>query len=95
MAYRISYDAEKQSKKTLSPFRCLVLTACFFACFLWLVSSFWPEGQELLRQLLIPGDPDITLEAAEVIAQELGSGFSMTDAARNFCLAVLEHGYSG
>lgn len=95
MAYCILYDDKNQPKKTLSAFRRLVLTVCFFACFLWLVSSFWPEGQELLRRLLIPGDPDGTLHAAEVFAQEIGSSFPLSDAARNFCLAILDHGYSG
>ena len=93
--YHIIYEAEKRKKGKGSGLRRLFLTTGFFLCFLWLVGTFWPDGQDLMKQLLIPGDPDITLEAAEVFAQEVGSGFAMADAARNFCLAVLNHGYTG
>ena len=93
--YHIIYETEKRKKGKCSGLRRLFLTACFFLCFLWLVGTFWPDGQDLMKQLLIPGTPDITLEAAEVFAQEVGSGFSVTDAAWNFCLAVMSHGYSG
>lgn len=93
--YHIIYECEQRKQGKGSGFRRLILTGCFFLCFLCLVASCWPDGYDLLKQLLIPGDPDITLEAAEVFAQEVGSGFSFRDAARNFCLAVLNHGYSG
>lgn len=95
MGYRITYGMEAGRKESDRGGRRFFLTAVFFLCFLWMVSVFWPEGRELLKILLIPGDPDETLRAAEVFAQELGSGFSLTDAAQNFCIAVLEHGYSG
>ena len=95
MGYRIIYGKNAERKEPGRGVRRFLLTGCFFLCFLWMVSVFWPEGRELLKILLIPGDPEETMRAAEVFAQELGSGFSITDAARNFCVAVLEHGYSG
>jgi len=95
MAFRITYGVEKEQKQNKGRSRCFFLTAGFFLCFLWSVARFWPEGRELLRTLLIPGDPEVTMEAAEVFAQELGCGYSLADAARNFCLSVLGNGYSG
>lgn len=95
VAYRIVYHDETEgccSKKGRNRF---FLTACFFLLFLLLVSVFYPQGREILRILLIPGDPDVTLHAAEVFAQELGNGYSMADAAKNFCITVLNHGYPG
>ena len=68
-------------------FRAL-MTASFFVCFLWAVSRFWPEGRELLKLLLIPGDPDVTLDAAEVFAQDLGSGKHLTEAWHRFTSVV-------
>lgn len=95
MGYRIIYDEKNEKKTNFSGIRRSILTAGFFLCFLWGVSVFWPEGRELLKVLLIPGDPETTLQAAEVFAQELESGFSLADAAQNFCMAVLDHGHPG
>jgi hypothetical protein len=60
----------------------------FFVCFLWTVSRFWPEGRELLKLLLIPGDPDATLEAAAAFAQDLSSGEHLTAAWSRFASVV-------
>lgn len=94
MDYRVIYGSECSCKRNVGSFRRFFLTTGFFFCFLWLVCCFWPDGRFLLKQLLIPGDPEVTLEAAEVFAQEVGSGFSLADAARNFCHVVLNRGYS-
>lgn len=95
MAYSIVYGMKQEQKNPRRKFRRFFLTAGMFLFFLWSVSSFWPEGKEILKFLLIPGDSETTIQAAEVFAQELSSGFSLADASQNFCIAVLEHGYSG
>ena len=92
--YHVIYGSESLCKRRWSSLRRFFFTTGFFICFLWLVCGFWPDGQLLLKQLLIPGDPEITLDAAEVFAQEIGSGFSLGDAIRNFCHVVLNRGYS-
>ena len=94
MAYRIIYESEKEHTQRNGGRRVL-LTVVFFLCFLWSVAKFWPEGRKLLQILLIPGDAETTLEAAEVFAQELGCGYSLKDAVRNFCSTVLQNGFSG
>lgn len=94
VGYHICYDEEPRTGGTGRKRR-WILTLFFLFCFFWVVSACWPEGREILKFLMIPGDPDQTLQAAEVFAQEIGSGFALGDAARNFCIAVLEHGYSG
>ena len=53
-----------------------------------MISRFWPEGRELLKLLLIPGDPDATLEAAAAFAQDLGSGEQLTIAWHRFVSVV-------
>ena len=95
VTYRIVYETEKRNKANGRGLRRLIMTVCFFVCFLWLVGAFWPQGQFLLRELLLPGDPTATLEAAEVFAQEMSSGFALKDAAENFMNTVLNHGYQG
>lgn len=95
VAYRIDYMPVNTRIDKGPGIRVLVMTVGFAVLFGALVSHFWPEGREILRAVLIPGDPDVTLEAAEVFAGELSSGFSLADAARNFCVTVLEHGNPG
>ena len=95
VAYQIIYESEKRQKMMGNPIRRILLTLVFFSVFLWSVSAFWPEGKSLLKMILIPGDPDRTLQAAEVFAQELGSGFSFKDAVVNFYTAVRSYGCSG
>ena len=94
MAYSIVYGEKRKQNNPKSNVRKFLMTAGMFLFFLWSVSCFWPEGKEMLKLLLIPGDPETTIQAAEVFAQELSSGFSWTDASKNFCMTVLEHGYT-
>lgn len=95
MGYRISYGMpENPGKKKRKGFPFLMTLICLLILFA-MVSHFWPEGREMLRILLIPGDPDITLTAAEVFARELHDGISFSNAAAHFCTAILEYGYSG
>ena len=91
MAYRIEYDSDRNIEPRGNSRR-VFLTASFFACFLWAVCTLWPEGKKLLKILLVPGTPEVTIHAAEVFAQELKNGFSLADAAGNFCQAVLSYG---
>ncbi len=89
MGWRIEYGLEEESGVPDTGLRRKMLTVCFFVVFCIMVSLCWPEGRELLRILLIPGDPEVTLEAAEAFARELHQGFPMGEAAKHFCIAVL------
>ena len=92
MSYRIEYDPQTYRNRHHSLFFRGTVTAIWFACFVWSVCRFWPEGRELLKLLIIPGDPDVTLEAAEVFARELQDGGSLAGAAERFVHAVFSHG---
>ena len=93
--YRVIYEPTRKERYDKRWARRVVLTGTVFALFCIVVYFCFPEGRKLLQLLLIPGDPDATLQAAEVFSAELGSGYAITDAVRNFCNAVLENGYPG
>ena len=95
MPYSIVYGMEKEQKHSRKSRRRIVLTASMFLIFLWCVISYWKDGREVLKLLLIPGDAGSMIHAAEVFAQELSSGFSVVDALENFFGTVFAHGYSG
>ena len=91
MGYQIIYSDEKNEKGKGRGFRILVMSAGFFLLFLTVVSYFWPDGMELMRNLLPMEDFDQTFRAAEVFSQELASGFSIKDAAGNFWDTITEY----
>lgn len=95
MAYRVIYNTAMPETKRVHRGRRIWLTVFFLFCFCWLVSFFWPEGKNLIKILLIPGNPDSTLEAAEVFAGELACGSPLYIAAKNFCQTVFSNGYTG
>ena len=93
--YRIMYDSKDDKHNRKGRVRTVILTAVIFLIFCTAVCSYWPDGRFLLRTLLIPGDPETTLQAAEVFAAEVASGYAFSDAVKNFCSIVFENGYSG
>jgi hypothetical protein len=95
MVYRIVYHTEAQGSDRKSGGRRVFLTVMLFSVFCWIVCFCWPEGKQMLRILLIPGEPEVTIQAAEVFASELCSGYTLSDAVRNFCANVLENRYAG
>lgn len=95
MPYRIVYEPEESRPPSFRGIRRGIMTVCLFLSFLTAVNRFWPEGKEILRTVLIPGDPERTLEAAHVFALEIQNGFPLKDAAANFCISILAHGNGG
>ena len=92
VAYKIIYHSEIKKRYRKNIFRRACLTFTFFISFLWFVSVLWPEGMELIKMLIIPGNPDTTLQAAEVFAMELNCGVGLTHAINNFITMVRMNG---
>lgn len=90
MGYRVEYETVgkvRRMEQRKSPRA--ALTALFFALFLLLTAAFWPKGREALRELLIPGDPAVTVGALETLAEELQTGSALGDALENFCQTIV------
>ena len=84
MPYRIDYSADAASPEKAAFMPRILMTCMFFSVFLVLVSLFWPEGREVLQLLLIPGESNVTMAAAETFASELYCGNSLKGAAVDF-----------
>lgn len=94
MGYRVVYGpmpkmAKKQERK---PLRLQMLTATFLLLFAWTVRQAWPEGREVLRQYLLPGEPTVTEEAFRNMLEDLRQGEPVLDAVSAFCAEIVEHG---
>lgn len=90
MGYRVEYETVRKVRRMEQrTTRLPALTAAAFVLFLVLVGSFWPKGKEVLREILIPGDPAVTVAALEDLAEELKTGTELDDALENFCQTVV------
>ncbi len=96
MAYRIEYDRAggKFEVRREYPWRFPMLLLAAGAGFLLLTASFWPEGAAYLREALIPGKNQETLEAVKLLTADLRSGAGLGEAVESFCRLVL-HGPQG
>lgn len=91
MGYRVEYSPVKKVRgleKRVS--RQSALTGLCVLLFVLLVCTCWPEGADVLRKLVFPGDPAVTAAALEELTWELRGGEDLSDSLRNFCLQILE-----
>lgn len=90
MGYRVEYESVKKvrgvQKRTTGR---LALTGIFFLVFLVLVACFWPEGREILRDALLPGDSAVTAAALEELARQVQQGTDLSQAVVEFCRDIL------
>ena len=90
MAYRITYDQSNVRKKSvrfprIRWKRCAVL---FSAAVLGLMVII-PAGRMWLRDLLLPGDEEVTAVALEGLAEDIESGVSVGEAVDAFCREII------
>ena len=92
MAYRIVYETGMgiktgQHRNTL---RMWVMTGVVLLLFTAMTAAFWPEGREVLMEMLLPGDPEVTWNALETMATQLRSGEAIGDAVMGFCRDIVD-----
>ena len=91
MAYRIVYEETKvkPQRRDKASLPVPLLSLLFFLVFLMLIGQFWPEGASWIRNALIPGDPDKTMQALQVLSRELHSGVPIGAAVEDFCKDII------
>lgn len=93
MGYRIEYDKGSKAYEVRKEhsLRFPVMVASCLVLFFLLTWVFWPEGVELLREMVIPGDNAVTTQAWDTMVDSLKSGASVSDAVTVFCREII-HG---
>ena len=91
MAYQITYGGDKgyEHSNTFHPARTAVLSIACGTLFLFVAYRCWPEGAEVMDRLLAYDGFGNAKEALEVMARELRSGTSLSDAVTAFCQEVI------
>lgn len=90
MGYRIDYNggtvvkkpiyAPKVGKKKIVLLSAAVLTAAFL---------LWPMGRRCVRDLLLPGDEDVTAAALSELVNDLSAGEPVGEAVEAFCRDII------
>lgn len=93
MSYRIEYDSHlgKYEIRKEYPGRRRLLLAGAFSLFLLYTFSCWEDGAEVIRNLLIPGNDTVTVQAFQNMKSELSRGTHFGEALYGFCSFVI-HG---
>lgn len=93
MGYIITYPncASGRSAEPSHRSHLLRWTFGFFLAFLLLTKLYWPEGSAKLRNMLIPGDPEVTGHAVMALLDDLRTGEPLEIAVKTFCNEILTH----
>jgi len=80
--------AEKPQDWTL--LRVQMWTAVFILFFALLVRQLWPEGMDVLKSVLIPGEQTVTEQALSEMVAGLQEGEHLEDALTAFCRQIID-----
>ena len=92
MGYRIVYGGEPEYRgryKMRGRSVVFYLAVCL-VLFGVLTMKFWPEGREVLQEVLLPGDPAVTRQALHNMAEDLKAGEAIGDAVAAFCREIVD-----
>ena len=94
MSYKIVYGPMPDVPKVRKggTLRLRMLTAVFLLLFVFLVGQAWPEGREVLRRCLIPGEPTVTEALFADMLSEIRAGEPVEEAVTAFCRELMEYG---
>lgn len=90
LKYRIKYDTYSKYNER-KPCRCLwtYLIVCFVLSSLCLLMAYTPSAS-FLYELILPGDPAVTVEAFQQMSKALDSGADLSDVLDVFCVTVMD-----
>ena len=92
MGYRITYKRGIMEKKTFRDRRIKWKSVAVTLLVLCLVGALaFPGGRLWLRDILLPGDADITAAALGSLVENLSAGEPVGEAVQTFCREII-HG---
>lgn len=93
MGYTVRYSPQNDGKFPVKKKKTRKARRIFlFLLIALLIAGMIPlQRSGLLRELLIPGDPDVTVAAMETFADNLKDGMSLQTAAEAFCVEIFQN----
>ena len=89
MKYRIEYDefSRYQNKSGFSRLKTYIVGVAL--CVVLAVLLLYPPALGVLYDLILPGNPTVTISALQELSEALDDGASLSDAVDVFCHAVI------
>lgn len=92
MAYQIIYDPDLKSKypekRNVKPIGRYIAVFVLIATITVLLCQ--PPVWHLLKSILLPGDPDVTLSASQKLVDTLKDGNTVRESVMAFCMEILD-----
>lgn len=92
MAYRIDYGSGGEKKRAMKGRTPVRRVAAGIVCAVLLAALLFPAGRRALRDLILPGDAEVTAAALRDLVAELQDGEPVGDAVSAFCQEVIAGG---
>lgn len=94
MAYSIAYEPDsqityRQIKNGPVLYKTVLLCISILAICL---TAFVPSMRNWLWDFMIPGDPEITVDAVSKLVDQLKSGLRASEAIETFCNEIINNG---
>lgn len=91
MGYRIVYPSAGELGNVHSwGFRRVALTGLSLILFCSIVSFLWPEGKQVMQEILFSGDLSVMAMAVEEFTRKIREGTEIREAFAVFCSEILE-----
>lgn len=90
MSYRVDYHSEEKEKHRQGKGGVVLSALLCFLLFLIFVQLFWPEGQQALRAMILPGASENVWSAADDMVRQIREGEPVADTVDAFCRGVLQ-----
>lgn len=92
MSYQIEYPVENHLQKSyaLRGRKKIAISSVLVLCFVALAVMVYAIGIDTLKEILVPGDNQITISAFENMQENLGNGMPAGDAIVAFCSEILQ-----
>lgn len=90
MGYLIEYDKGMTKKRAI--YRKKSGAGRILALALLLGTMLLPAGRTALRNLILPGNEEITAHALEALAEDLKAGDTVGEAVEAFCKEIIHGG---
>ena len=99
MAYQISYGQDCVSKKMKHELRLpkpkketVLRIGLTLSVLLLGLTCLIPQVRHAVRNMLLPGDPEITATALERLVEAVSGGETIQTALTEFCREIIDHG---
>lgn len=90
MGYRIEYNGAVVKRKKVHISRRIVRRiSAGVAAVLMTAILLWPAGRRCVRDILLPGDEDVTAAALSGLVEDLSAGKPVGEAVHTFCVEIV------